>query len=98
MSSMGSACPLRDVVAPVPAPALRGRILIFKSYRMQTPKQKSTHGGRRPGAGNPGTPRVEERRVQVALTVLPRVVDEFKKKYGRAWARRVETFMVQDLE
>lgn len=59
--------------------------------------KNSNHGGRRPGAGNPGTPRVQERRKAVTLTILPSVLGPFRKKYGRGWARKVEELIKQDV-
>lgn len=58
---------------------------------------KENRGGKRKGAGNPGTPRVEERRERVTLTVLPSVLGVFKKKHGRAWGRKVEEFMKKEV-
>lgn len=48
------------------------------------------------GPGNPGTPRVEERRERVTLVVLPSVLAPFKKKYGRGWSRRIEELMKKE--
>lgn len=58
--------------------------------------KKNSHGGKRKGAGNPGTPRVDERREKVTLSVLPSVLTPFKKKYGRGWSRKVEEYMKKD--
>lgn len=58
--------------------------------------KKETRGGKRKGAGNPGTPRVAEHRERVTLSVLPSIFTQFKKKYGRGWSRRVEELMKKD--
>ena len=50
------------------------------------------------GPGNPGTPRVVERRERATLIVLPSVLAPFKKRHGRGWAREVEKFMKKDLK
>ncbi|WP_119079915.1 hypothetical protein [Chitinophaga alhagiae] len=61
--------------------------------------KKNNRGGARPGAGNkPGLTRVEVRRIQKPLTVLPDIYEAFYARYGRSWSRRVEELMKQDLE
>lgn len=62
-------------------------------------QKKDNRGGARPGAGNiAGLTRVEVRRIQKPLTVLPDVYEAFHTRYGRGWGRRVEELMRQDLE
>lgn len=68
--------------------------ITFIGIRMKT--KSNNHGGRRPGAGNPGTPRVDERRQRITLTILPSILAPFRKKYGRGWARRVEELIERD--
>lgn len=62
-------------------------------------KQKSSNrGGARAGAGNKaGSKRVEERRVQLSLSILPGLLQAFKEKYPGGWNRRVEELIKQDL-
>lgn len=52
--------------------------------------KKENRGGARPGAGNPHKKRVAEKRIQTPLTILPSVLNPFKKMHGRKWGRRVE--------
>lgn len=52
-----------------------------------------SRGGTRPGAGNPGTRRVKERRQPVTINVLPSVVQPFRRANGKKWAREIEIFM-----
>lgn len=58
--------------------------------------KKSGRGGARPGAGNPGTKRVEERRIQTTLTILPSVINPFKAKHGHKWGRKVEDMIKKE--
>jgi hypothetical protein len=59
----------------------------------------STHGGARPGAGNKaGSTRVKEKRKQYPLTILPSVIEPFKKKYGRTWSREIELMIQLNLK
>jgi len=61
--------------------------------------KQNKHGGAREGAGNkPGSIRVDEKRKQVPLTILPSIIDDFKEKYGRGWSRRVEELIKKDLD
>lgn len=60
--------------------------------------KKNNHGGRRPRAGNPGIPRVDEPRTHASLSILPSVLSPFRKRWGRKWARRVEDLIREDLQ
>lgn len=64
-----------------------------KNYKMD---KKSSRGGARPGAGNPGTKRVEERRIQTSLTILPSVLNPFREKHGHKWSRKVEDMIKKE--
>lgn len=60
--------------------------------------KKENRGGSRPGAGNKaGSKRVDERRVQQPLSILPSIFEPFRAIYGRKWNRRVEELIKQDL-
>lgn len=59
-------------------------------------EKKENRGGRRPGAGNPGKKRVEERRVQYPVSVLPSILKKFRAKHGRKWSRILEGFMKEN--
>lgn len=54
-----------------------------------------SRGGKRKGAGNPGTKRVSVRRKPVTINILPSTLSSFKKKHGKKWAREVERLMIQ---
>jgi len=59
---------------------------------------KSERGGKRTGAGNKaGSIRVQEKRKQYPLTILPSVIEPFKKKYGRGWSRRIEELIISEI-
>lgn len=57
---------------------------------MKAENKKENRGGARPGAGNPYKRRVAEKRIQISLSILPSVLNPFKKKHGRKWGRKVE--------
>ena len=62
-------------------------------------KKKATHGGARSGAGNKaGSIRVNEKRQQYPLSILPSILEPFREKYGRGWSRRVEELIKSDFK
>ena len=61
--------------------------------------KKDNRGGPGRGQGNkPGSMRVEEKRKQYHLTILPSIMNDFKIRHGRGWSRRVEELIKADIE
>jgi hypothetical protein len=69
------------------------------SFKNNNHNTTSTRGGARPGAGNKkGLSRVAEKRKQYPLSILPSIIEPFREKYGRAWSRRIEELIKQDVQ
>lgn len=58
---------------------------------------KEGRGGKRAGAGNPGTKRVKELRKPTTFTILPSLMALFRKKHGCQTSRRVEELIRADI-
>jgi hypothetical protein len=61
--------------------------------------KSKNYGGARKGAGRHSAEEMGiEKRVPVSLSITPSLIHKFKKKYGRAWSRRVEDLIRKDLD